>query len=297
MNLADLRKEIVAWEASATIAFPRIRRYTLTFIDEVLPIWPILSVQQVYAAFMSHYGRLQLGIDDITPEYRIFSYILAIGSLLCHLRNPDEERIEEAHCGHWPIFDAYTRGPLDRIVQIQLLALEYLHSRYTGLNSEPRFMGLARNMQPGNYASWFHTVVLWTCFNLVWDHPGSAPLDLNPQNLPQPQKEYFTAEFGDNAWDKFVARAYNNQQYFNIRSGALMMDDAALLEDAGLDNAWIMHKAGPLDHLQDIAINTPHEPYPSVTLKVAREYVWRCERRLREIQRLDIVNRLFMQPQ
>ncbi|KAJ6437618.1 retrovirus polyprotein [Purpureocillium lavendulum] len=253
MGLLKLREEIATWGSSATIVFPRTQRYFLAFIDEVLPRWPILSVQQVYRAYELYYGCCKPGMNDITPEYRIFSYVLAIGSLVCHLKDPDQHNIEEAHCGQWPTIGVYAAASLGPMVQIQLLALDFLHCRYLGLNSQPQFLGMAAKMQLGHDADWFHMVVIWTCVNLVWEHPRTAPLVLDPRKLPWPQETQFKAVYGENAWNDFLARSINSQAYYKIRCDIVPIHEATFYGHAGEDDGWIMHMAGPLIELQSLS--------------------------------------------
>lgn len=124
-----------------------IQECFLAFIDEVLPRWPILSTDQVLEAYTSHRNSQSPGINGITPGYRLFCFILAIGNLVGHLRNPYKQDIEEVHHAHWPVFDVHTRCPQDPLVQVQLRALDFLHARYVGLNSRSEFINVAKNMQ------------------------------------------------------------------------------------------------------------------------------------------------------
>jgi len=130
----------------ATAAFGRVRQHFLAFVDEILPKWPILCPEQVLDVFRLHHNCvIPNDLNDITPGYRVFSFIVALGNLVCHLKNP-LHGAEYFHRAHWPVFSVYTRGPQEPLVEMQLRALDLLHARYTGSNSQPQFMSLAKSM-------------------------------------------------------------------------------------------------------------------------------------------------------
>lgn len=135
------------YEAPATVGFTRIQQCFLAFIDEVLPKWPILSLEQVFEVFTLHHNSRMPGISCITPRYRMFSFIVAIGSLVAHLRSPHIHGIEQVHRAYWSVYSVYTSRSQDPLVEAQLHALDFLHARYMGLSSQPQFISLAGSVQ------------------------------------------------------------------------------------------------------------------------------------------------------
>lgn len=120
-------------------------------------------------------------------------------------------------------------------------------------------------------------------------------MGFNPLLIPTPRGETFIAVFGERAWSEFLGRIMNTQMYFSLRYGSVKIDDAVFFGDSGIDDGWIMHMAKSIDDYRLVLTGNKDES-PGIT-EAAREFAWRCERRMRELQGLDTVQRLFMQSQ
>ncbi|PWI65451.1 hypothetical protein PCL_07052 [Purpureocillium lilacinum] len=214
--------ESLAPETPISSSFCLIQRFTLAFIERVLPSWPLLLPNQLLKLFSNYHGYDKLPrYAYMPPGYQAFHYVLAIGHVVCSFNdNPDKQRGDPLGLHDRNLSDAGIDYPPDDVTDLQAQALADLYSHYgvdlgqtsaqvTGKMETYRWNSTGRDWDAAK--DWWTLTLARTILNLRRELLWPPVLPSRPDLLPPqvPDKHCFVAVFGTESWDHFYLKSHH----------------------------------------------------------------------------------------